>query len=185
MAISDNAMRGTNAVRTLKLHAYIGSHQAIVVVDSGSSHNFISEQMASLFQSWTPLKQQMSIRVADGSQLSCTHEVANCSWSTQGTLFNTSFIILPLKCYDAILGMEWLEQFSPMQIEWKQKWLSFLHKGVPVTLHDIQDTSCNPAKITVNQLIAMEKDEVVWGMVQIYTVEEPENVQPVPLPKGF
>jgi len=25
MAISDNAMRGTNAVRTLKLHAYIGS----------------------------------------------------------------------------------------------------------------------------------------------------------------
>jgi hypothetical protein len=42
-----------------------------------------------------------------------------------------------------------------------------LHKGVPVTLHDIQDTSCNPAEITVNQLIAMKKDEAVWGMVQI------------------
>jgi hypothetical protein len=67
MAISNNAMRGTNVVRTLKLHAYIGSHQAIILVDSGSSHNFISEQMASLFQPWTPLKQQMFVRVADGS----------------------------------------------------------------------------------------------------------------------
>jgi hypothetical protein len=26
MSISDNAMRGTNAIRTLKLYAYIGSH---------------------------------------------------------------------------------------------------------------------------------------------------------------
>jgi hypothetical protein len=66
MAISDNAMRGTNAIRTLKLHAYIGSHQDIILIDSGSSHNFISEQMASIFQPWTPLKHQMSVRAADG-----------------------------------------------------------------------------------------------------------------------
>jgi len=117
--------------------------------------------MASIFQPWTPLKHQMSVRAADGFQLMCTLEIANCSWSAQGTLFNTSFIILPLKCYDAILGMEWLEKFSPMQMEWKQKWLNFLHNGVPVTLHGIQDASCSPSEITANQLIAMEKDEAI------------------------
>ena len=82
MAISDHAMRGTNYVITLKLHAYIGSHQSIILVDSGSSYNFISEQMASLFPPWTPLKHQMAVRVADGTRLMCTHEISNCSWST-------------------------------------------------------------------------------------------------------
>ena len=82
MVISDHAMRGTNSVRTLKLHAYIGSHQYVILVDSGSSHNFISEQMASVFQPRTPLKHQMAVRVADGTRLMCTHEISNCSWST-------------------------------------------------------------------------------------------------------
>lgn len=109
MAISKTAFKGINVVRTLKLHAYIGQHQAVILVDSGSSHNFISEQMAAKFQPWLPLRQGLSMKVADGAQLPCTHELVNCPWSAQGTMFTSTFKILPLQCYDAILGMEWLE----------------------------------------------------------------------------
>jgi hypothetical protein len=124
MAISENALKGINVFRTLKLNAYIGQHQYVILVDSGSSHNFISEQMAAKFQPWRPLRQGLTVKVADGAQLPCTHELVNCPWSAQGTLFTSTFKILPLQCYDAILGMEWLEMFSPMNIQWKQKWLS-------------------------------------------------------------
>jgi hypothetical protein len=117
MAISNSAMKGTCTAKTLKLHAYIGSHQAIILVDSGSSHNFISEHMASFFQPWTPMPSNMTVKVADGTQIPYTHEIFNCSSSAQGTLFTTSFKVLSLKCYDDILGMEWLEMFNPMQIE--------------------------------------------------------------------
>ena len=46
MALSDQAVKGTCAAHTLKIHAYIHQKPAIILVDSGSSHNFISEHMA-------------------------------------------------------------------------------------------------------------------------------------------
>jgi hypothetical protein len=37
------------------------------------------------------------------------------------------------------MQMEWIETFSPMQMEWKQKWLSFTHQGRTVKLKGITD----------------------------------------------
>jgi len=113
----------------------------------------------------------MSVKVADGATLACSHEVVNCSWTAQGVMFTTTFKILPLQCYDAILGMEWLETFSPMQIQWKEKWLSFNHQNSTIRLHGVQDAVANVNEITLNQLIAMEKQDLVWGIVELYSVE--------------
>lgn len=93
--------------------------------------------MASRFQPWTPLRQGLTVRVADGAHIHCTHELLSCPWSMKGTMFTSPFKILPLDYYDAILGMEWLQMFSPMNVEWKEKWLSFQFQGTQVTLHGI------------------------------------------------
>jgi hypothetical protein len=98
--------------------------------------------------------------------------VVNCSWSAQGVLFTNTFKILPLQCYDAILGMEWLETFSPMQIQWKEKWLSFLYQGSTVKLQGIPDDTSTCQEITLNQLSALEKQDAVWGIVELYSVEQ-------------
>jgi hypothetical protein len=113
----------------------------------------------------------MTVKVADGAQLLCTHEIVNCSWSVQGHLFTTTFKVLPLSCYDAILGMEWLETFSPMQIEWKNKWLSFNHEGQTVKLQGISNDHPSCSEVTVNQLQAMVKAESIWGIVQVYSMD--------------
>jgi hypothetical protein len=42
--------------------------------------------------------------------------------------------VFPLQTYDAVLGMDWLEQFSPMKINWIEKWLSIPYKGHTVVL---------------------------------------------------
>jgi hypothetical protein len=67
----------------------------------------------------------LSVRVADGNVLHCTSELSNVEWSVQGVQFCSSFKILPLPFYDAILGMDWLGQLSPMCMDWKHKWISF------------------------------------------------------------
>jgi len=119
--------------------------------------------MAADLHPWTPLKHSMSVKVADGATLVCSYEVISCSWTAQGVMFTTTFKILPLQCYDAILGMEWLETFSPMQIQWKEKWLSFNHQNSTIRLHGVQDAVATVNEITLNQLIAMEKQDLVWG----------------------
>lgn len=125
----------------------------------------------------------MTVKVADGAQLLCTHEIVNCSWSVQGHLFTTTFKVLPLSCYDAILGMEWLETFSPMQIEWKNKWLSFNHEGQTVKLQGISNDHPSCSEVTVNQLQAMVKAESVWGIVQVYSMDsDPPSSSEIPPP---
>ena len=68
--------------------------------------------------------------------------------------------------------MEWLETFSPMQIQWKEKWLSFNHQNSTIRLHGVQDAGATVNEITLNQLIAMEKQDSVWGIVEIYSIEQ-------------
>jgi len=118
----------------------------------------------------------MIVKVANGATLLCTHEVVNCSWSVQGHLFTTTFKILPLTCYDAILGREWLETHSPMQIEWKHKWLNFIHEGSIVKLSGINDDPVSGPEVTVNQLSAMTKSDAIWGVVEVYAVKPDAEV---------
>lgn len=46
MALSNEAMKGICAPHTLKIHAFIQGYNSLVLVDFGSSHNFISEHLA-------------------------------------------------------------------------------------------------------------------------------------------
>lgn len=43
----------------------------------------------------------------------------------QGHIFKSDFELIMLGGYDIILGMDWLTQHSPMQIDWGQKWIEF------------------------------------------------------------
>lgn len=49
--------------------------------------------------------------------------------------------VLTLGGYDAILGMVWLEQYSPMKCECAQKWVEFTYKGQLIRLQGVQDVS--------------------------------------------
>ncbi|WVZ57697.1 LOW QUALITY PROTEIN: hypothetical protein U9M48_008050 [Paspalum notatum var. saurae] len=165
MALSAQVVSGTTSNRTIKLYTYIHHHSALLLVDSGSSHSFISEQFATKLTPWKLLKEPIQVKVADGGIFLCTHELEYCPW-----LFHTTFKILPLKCYDTILGIEWLEQNSPVMVDWADKWFSFCHLGKEVRLQGVQE---NPVKCLLasgTQLYAVtaspDETESVPEMVQ-------------------
>lgn len=56
-------------------------------------------------------------------------------WSVQGCDFVSEAKILPLTAYELILGMDWLSTHSPMQIDWRHKWLLITHADSPKMLH--------------------------------------------------
>jgi hypothetical protein len=45
--------------------------------------------------------------------------------------------VLPLAHFDIILGMDWLEAYSPMQVHWKHKWLAIPYNGATTILQGI------------------------------------------------
>jgi hypothetical protein len=56
--------------------------------------------------------------VAGGGNLMGTYEAPDCQWTCQGHSFTTSLRVLPLQCYDVIMGMQWLELMGLMTTHW-------------------------------------------------------------------
>jgi len=60
--------------------------------------------------------------------------------------------IIPLKGYDVILGMDWIEDHSPMNILWAEKWLQFPHHHQLITLQGILPTPSLGTPVSQHQL---------------------------------
>jgi hypothetical protein len=105
MAISVQALQGTEGSQTIRFRGFLAGQEVYMLLDSGSSHCFIDQRVAEELGGWTTLEQQVKVRVANGSEISCTHEIPNAIWGLQGHTLS-SFKIIPLGCYDIILGMD-------------------------------------------------------------------------------
>lgn len=120
--------------KLLKFQGTLGGHLVMVMIDSGSSGNFVSStfvQSHSIFVSHNHSPQ--AILLADGAQ-QLTQGTAN-SLNLQLGRYSESLdlTVLPLSGYDVILGMPWLEDHNPF-IHWQQKTVSFHHENQHHTL---------------------------------------------------
>lgn len=117
MTLSVAAISEIPAPRTLCLSGAIQGTPVTILVDSGSSHSFVSDSLASQWDTLQELQSAISVRVANGAHLCCTTIVPQAAWTVEGYEFSSDLRVLPLSTYDIILGMNWLEQFSPMQVD--------------------------------------------------------------------
>jgi len=79
----------------------------------------------------------LTIHVAGGSILISQGVLHAASWSVDKYTFISDLRILQLKHYDLIIGMDWLEQYSPMQVHWQYKWVEIPYQGIKVRLHGL------------------------------------------------
>ena len=124
MMLSSAAASGSAAPRTMQFKGSLLGRDVVILVDSGSSHSFLSSCIATGLPNLSPLPKPMTVRVADGGSLLCSAEVSCAEWSVQGYTFHSTLRILQLGSYDMIVGMDWLEAFSPMRVDWQHKWMN-------------------------------------------------------------
>ena len=92
-------------------------------MDSGSTHTFVSQALASQLSGISTFSPALQVTVADGSQLTCCSQIDQLFWSVQSCNFVSAAKVLPLKSYELIVGMDWLASRSPMQVDWNSKWM--------------------------------------------------------------
>ena len=80
---------------------------------------------------------------ADGIPMTCSRQIQKMHWTVDGHSFRNTVGILPLKCFDMIVGEDWLEDCSPMWIHWSNKIMKFTYQGKRIELHGVkQHTQC-------------------------------------------
>lgn len=71
----------------MRVMAKIDSYQVVVLIDSGSTHNFISEKITSMPQLSVTPTGSFEVKVANGKLLKCQGKFDNISISLQGIPF--------------------------------------------------------------------------------------------------
>lgn len=131
----------------MRLRALVKNKVMLILVDSGSSHSFVS----SAFLSKVGIKAQPAnlrqVRVANAQILYSDSYVPEMEWWIQGHSFNTSMRVLDLEAYDAILGFDWLRAHNHINHDWLKRTMEFKHKGVDIFLQGVQ-----PPQLAVQQI---------------------------------
>lgn len=135
-----------------------------ILLDSGSSHTFLSASLAAELTGVSDIPNPVSVKVANGQLLQCVSYLPAASWVTNNVEFQSDLRILPLSSYDMILGLDWLEQFSPMRVHWQHRWLSIPYKGSTVILTGDLDGLPHGSVVQVCS-IQVEVQESVSAMV--------------------
>lgn len=106
--VSVSAVTGISDFSTMKVRGTHAKKIMFVLLDSGSTHNFLDVQMAEKLGVHTRTAGLTKVTVADGSKLSVKGMVDQFQWGFQGTTFQSDFMIIPLGGCDMVLGVQWL-----------------------------------------------------------------------------
>jgi hypothetical protein len=139
LSLSLSATVGIQGKKTMRLQGNFKWHEILILVDSGSSSTFISASLVQKLACPTEPIEAATVIVAYGATLLCNTRVPDVTWCTQGHSFTMEARVLDLKHYDMVLGIDWLEDHSPMWVDWKRKGMRFTHKQRRITLSGVKD----------------------------------------------
>lgn len=175
MALSAQAANGTEGFQTMRLRGHLNGKEVFMLIDSGSSHSFVDDQVAAHIQPWKPLPQSVRVTVANGGVITCTHELSDQLWEVQDHSFRTTLKIIPLSGYDVKLGMDWLESNSPMEIHWVERWLQFHYKGQVIKLQGLTSQPTLGPPVSSLQLRAFDKSDSILYVVELQSISPAED----------
>lgn len=135
--LSADAASFVTSVKALQFIGQIHQLPILILLDSGCSTSFISQDLVTRLSVLPVQCKPFSVTVLNGETMQCASLLPETVWTMNNYHFQHDFSILSMDHYDIILGMDWLELFSPMEVDWRQRWLAFSYNGIPVRLQGV------------------------------------------------
>ncbi|KAJ4795897.1 polyprotein [Rhynchospora pubera] len=170
--ISLNALLGRYSTKAMRMLGYISSHPVQVLVDSGSTNNFISRRTAQFLKLPTSPTTLFRVRVGNGAALQCNELCKEVSLSIQSHSFATDLFVLDLEGSDVVLGVQWLETLGPILTDWSKLHMEFNYKGHQIHLQG--ESKPNAKAISSAGLNKLITSKGVGSSYMCFTVLTPE-----------
>lgn len=178
--LSLNALAGTDSGEAMKLRALVQGKVMLILVDSGSSHSFVSKDFLETVGLPTfPLKPKQ-VKLANGDTMVTNQWVPQLEWWTNGHTLCTDMRVLELGTYDAILGYDWLKEHSPMVCNWEAKTLEFQEKGCAVLLKGIQPVEQTMEPVSMDKVHKWACGNDVWAFAVVDSVQQDTAQSEIP-----
>ncbi|KAH0717613.1 hypothetical protein KY285_013644 [Solanum tuberosum] len=137
-AISYNALVGGSSPSTLRLTGQVNGTSIQILVDGGSTHNFIQERVAHFL---------FPVVVGSGQRLCCDGVARGITVLIQGTTLIEELFILSLHGADLVLGVSWLAKLDPVLTNYATRTLEFNVGGNQVVWQGESPTDVQPVQL--------------------------------------
>jgi len=123
----------------------------------------------------------LHLTIVNSGVMTSDHHISQLNWFLQGHTFSYNARVLPLKCFDMILGVNWLEDHSPMWIHWKKKIMRFPHHNRRIQLNGVRDSQKPCTFISPRKLKGLLKRNAASQGVLLHPITRPSEptVQPL------
>ncbi|XP_050915075.1 uncharacterized protein LOC127130039 [Lathyrus oleraceus] len=136
--LSFNALNGSGGVGTLRFLGHIQGKPVQVLIDSGSSDNFLQPRIAKFLQLPVEHASQFKVLVGNGQSLEVAGFVNNLQVSIQGHTITLLVYLLPLTGANLVLGAPWLATLGSHIADYRAMSIKFHLDNTFITLHGEQ-----------------------------------------------
>ena len=174
--ISLHALAGQNSPRTLRLAGQINRVGVQILIDSGSTHNFIQEALVTRLELPIDTSYSFPVTVGNGDSLQCSGLCSKVPILLAESVFPTDLFALPLHGADIVLGVHWLQQLSPVTLDYKTLTFSFIYNTKLIILNGTPHLASNP--IQPSQLARQLQTH---SIASLYTLWAVPLIEPISL----
>jgi hypothetical protein len=127
--ISLNALTGFSSPQTLKVIGYIKHQWVIILVDSGSTHNFIHCCIAQETHCYIHAVNNFQIMIANGGSMKCGGHCENVCLQIGDYHLKSHMFAIDMGGCDIVLGADWLRTLGPIIMDFKALTMQFDQEG--------------------------------------------------------
>jgi len=135
--ISLNALAGITTPQTIKIEGQIKKKKVIVLIDSGSTHNFIHCRVAKELNFFLYPALECQVMVANGGTINCSREFHNIKLSMGEYVLTSPMLSIPMGGGDIVLGVQWLQSLGTITFNFQELFIKFFTEGKEVELRGI------------------------------------------------
>ena len=127
--ISYHAIAGTEHPQTIRVLGKLKNKDIMVLVDDGSTHNFIDQSVVSKFGLPVVRDKRFQVMVANREKIECAERCLNLTITIQNHPIQADFYVLPVSACQAVLGVEWLATLGPIKTDYSKLTMTFTQHG--------------------------------------------------------
>jgi len=148
----------------------LSSHPVVVLVDGGSTHNFIQQELVTQLRlPCQPTPSPLRVMVGNGLNLQCTSFCEAIILDIQSTQFTMDLHVLPIVGANVVLGVQWLKSLGPILTDYNSLCMQFIYEGRIITLQGDKEFTLNP--ITSSQFRGMSQTKETGLYCHISLIE--------------
>ncbi|GAU49705.1 hypothetical protein TSUD_182030 [Trifolium subterraneum] len=138
--ISFHALSGHLAPETLRLIGRIAAHNLVILINGGSTDNFIQERLVKSLGLQTQPTQALRVMVGNGNIIECHQVCTQIPIHIQNQVFTVDLHVLPLSGADVVFGVQWMKSLGPILTDYNDLTMKFIQAGKIIELKGNYDS---------------------------------------------